>query len=113
MFELLQIMPHGVQGQLASPPFDIWLAMRGDAFITQPNDLTLNHGIQLSGKWNVVGILDAVPDAAAGPPSSPPTDHSLVGNLATIIQPLTRQVLGRPVGSYGATPLLVFREIAG
>ena len=114
VFEMLRIMPHSLQGQMESGLNQIWSSMRAEGFITQPNDLLLNHGIELSGQWNLVGILDATP-APEKPIPAPkvvdPNTHSLVGNLALTIQPLARQMLGRPAGSYGVTPLLIFREV--
>ncbi|MEI9929372.1 MAG: hypothetical protein WDM89_02065 [Rhizomicrobium sp.] len=113
MFDLLGIMPHGIQAQVLSGESKIWSALNADFFITPPADLSLNHGSHLPGIWNLVGILDAVPDNAAGPSGPADTEHSLVGNLTTTIQPLMRQMLGRPTSSYGLTPLLVFREVNG
>ena len=60
-FDMLRLMPHGLQGTLRSPPHQIWSAMRAEGFITQPSDLLLNHGIDLTGIWSLVGILDATP----------------------------------------------------
>ena len=109
MFGLLKLMPHGMQAQISAPPHNIWSALNATGFITPPSDLSLNHGSHLPGIWNVVGILDALPGEGKAGPSD--AEHSLVGNLTTTIQPLVRQMLGRPVGSFGVTPLLIFREV--
>ncbi|MGB8365413.1 MAG: hypothetical protein ACLQUZ_01410 [Rhizomicrobium sp.] len=117
MIDMLKIMPHGLQGVLSSAPHTIWSALRAEGFVTPPSDLLLNHGLELTGTWNLVGILDATPDDAdkVHVPETPTWDpagaHSLVGNLATTLQPLARQFLGRPVKAYGVTPLLIFREV--
>ncbi|MFL5260011.1 MAG: hypothetical protein ACJ8AS_09670, partial [Hyphomicrobiales bacterium] len=116
MIDMLRLMPHGLQGQLRAPPYQIWSAMRAEGFVTQPSDVILNHGVELTGIWNVVGILDAVPspmvtlieDDGSAPEGNV---HSLVGNTAIAIQPLARQFLGRPEGAFGVTPLLILREV--
>lgn len=115
MFDMLRIMPHGFQGQLDAGTSQIWSPMRAEGFITPPRDLLLNHGIDVSGLWNIVGILDATPthdgQLLAAPAAPGPDSTSLVGNVALSIQPMARQILGRPKGAYGVTPLLIFREV--
>lgn len=110
IFDLIKLMPHGMQAQIYSAPHKIWSALDSEFFVTPPSDLSLNHGSHLPGVWNVVGILDGIPgDEAVGGPLN--DEHSLIGNLTTTIQPLVRQMLGRPPGSFGLTPLLIFREV--
>lgn len=116
MFDMLRLMPHGIQGQLQTQHQLIWSAMRAEGFITQPSDLLLNHGAELTGTWNVVGILDATPaatneEAAESADPTANSQSSLVGNLAITIQPLARQLLGRPESAFGVTPLIIFREV--
>jgi hypothetical protein len=90
--------------------------MRAEGFVTQPSDLLLNHGIDLSGVWNLVGILDATPDHVSHQAEPQITDalteaYSVIGHAATFLQPIARQLLGRPMESCGVTPLVVFREV--
>jgi hypothetical protein len=47
MFGLLKLMPHGMQAQIFSAPFNVWSALDAKGFITSPSDLSLNHGIRV------------------------------------------------------------------
>jgi hypothetical protein len=109
LFGLLKLMPHGMQIQMSTGSHSLWSALDAKGFVTPPSDLSLNHGSHLPGTWNVLGILDALPGEALSGPSA--TEHSLVGNLTNTIQPLARQLIGRPPTSYGLTPILIFREV--
>lgn len=111
MFEMLKIMPHSTQAVLKTAAGEVWSSLKPDAFITQPSDLTLTHGAQVRGTWNMVGILDAKPDYLEFDKPDEVKAQSIIGNLASIIQPLARQQLGRPEGAYGVTPVLIFREV--
>jgi len=118
VMEMLGVMPHGRQALLTTPTAKIWCALQDDAFVTRPADITCNHGITVSGEWALLGLLDAVPDDGVAEPESQPLGDnwvggpaSLVGNLATVVQPLVRQLLGRPRTFYGVTPLLVLRDV--
>ena len=73
----------------------------------------LKHGAILSGTWNIVGILDALPEVV----ESDTSVAAALGNtpLAQVVQslaPLVRQIMGRPAHAYGLTPLLILREIS-
>ena len=73
------------------------------------------HGITVPGTWYMLAILDALAedvgvgdewlDRAAGTPDN----IAGVGILTSVLE--FRKIFGRPLNSYGVTPLAIFREI--
>ena len=86
--------------------------------VTKTSDLLLKHGSIIQGEWAIVGVLDAMPDGGA-PAEGYDAEFasllggSVIGTAAAHLGPVARNMLGRPAGSYGMTPLLIFREISG
>ena len=74
------------------------------------------HGINIAGKWSLLGILDAVPDEGAKNsfPTNDMTPAFVERGLIPIVEslaPVTRFLLGRPNNYFGVTPMLIFREV--
>lgn len=116
--EVLPKMPHKGQLMMLAGTTAIWATIAEGSLVGLASDLTLKHGARIAGEWHMVGIKDASPDIGA----TGPTDEELVAlgllhgsalitaasvNLAAIVRPS----LGRPQGSYGVTPLLIFRSV--
>ena len=111
---LLRILPHAIQARLQGDA-DVWCNLTDAGLVVSADDLLLKHGIRLAGTWNLLGILDALPDAG-DTAELKATDHGAigtVGDLLTALAPIGRMLLGRPPRAYGLTPLLVFREVSG
>jgi hypothetical protein len=128
--EFMGLLPHGTQAMLRSEKAQVWCGLKEDCLITSSSELFLSHGVKIPGRWNILGILDARPDAIAefGTPEQeyeiakaavPSADTGLLtivtqgfGGFIDGIAPLARMMLGRSSASYGMTPLLIFREIS-
>ena len=78
---------------------------------TAADDLLLKHGVAVRGEWSLLGILDATPDSEVTAEGQSLGSESNVATLLRALAPIARQMLGRPPGHYGVTPLLIFREI--
>lgn len=77
---------------------------------TSADDLSLKHGDNIAGQWNILGILDATLED----PSEEEADlkpYTNVGMAISELQNMLRLQFGRPTGSYGITPVLIFRSI--
>jgi hypothetical protein len=74
------------------------------------DDLLLKHGTSIAGTWNMLGILDALPDGGEQEDLSFLAD--MVKGLAQFSQQI-RPHFGRATDYFGMTPLLVFREVSG
>lgn len=110
--ELIGLLPHAVQARFACDPAQVWASLREDSLVTTSTDLLLKYGSDDIGSWNVLGILDARPDKFE-------MQNQVVGDVMIeglapaqkVIGPIARLLLGRPSGSYGITPLLIFRSV--
>lgn len=115
LLEIIKVMPHGIMATLERKPDQkLWCSLRDEWMIVSSSDLMLNHGSTISGEWNVVGVLDARPEGAGNSSDDVQPEINPITPLLGILQafgPLARQLLGRPSGSFGVTPLLIFREI--
>lgn len=99
----------------------MWCSLREDGLVVSASDLTLKHGVTVSGRWNMLGVLDALPEIdAAGNLTAEAVEAaqgnvlpsaSAFGELMLQLTPAIRGLLGRPHTAYGMTPVLIFREI--
>lgn len=117
-FDLLKLIPHSVQATVRSDEWRVWSSLRQDSMIVSPSDLFLKHGKRIPGRWNMVGIVDALPsdeeEVASAPSEQDATVNFLMsgaGAALDAIGPFARMVLGRPAAAYGMTPLLIFRQV--
>lgn len=121
VFDLLKVTPHAIVASMQDD-VAIWCNLSEVSLVGKSSDILLKHGASVAGEWTMLGILDAVPD-----------EHEMVGDidvtqlkqLATVgglgslgamvvaYAPMIRTMLGRPTSSYGITPLLIFRQVAG
>ena len=114
MLQTIKFLPHSIQEMLTGPNvIPIWCSIEEESLVGSSAVLMLKHGAILSGTWNIVGILDALPEVV----ESDTSVAAALGNtpLAQVVQslaPLVRQIMGRPAHAYGLTPLLIFREIS-
>jgi hypothetical protein len=125
MFELLPILPHAVQANIWNGSQCIWATLSADAMVTSATELILRHGVMVSGVWNMLGILDAIPGGDGEKPhpelgvtadqiaSVLAFGASPLGQAAIAFQPMTRFMAGRPSSAFAMTPVLIFREVSG
>lgn len=124
--ELLTILPHAIQASISKDDISTWCSLREEHLALSPSDLFMKHGLTVAGDWTIVGVLDAIPDdddfqPPNGGPSLNMMNQMLAGaklgflgfSLAPNLVGPIRQLMGRPPTSYGITPLLIFREVAG
>jgi hypothetical protein len=114
LLEVIKVMPHNILATLQVKNNEhVWCSLREEWLIITSADLMLNHGAVIAGDWNIVGILDARPDENDEVSTEVGSNASLPFlNILNTFAPLARQMLGRPTGSFGITPLMIFREVA-
>jgi len=118
--EMLSIIPDSIQAEIRSLNGTLWGVLRGDSLTSAFGDVALQYGTRIQGKWSMLGILDAKPDEqgmreqleAANTIADTDWTQTGLGALMGMFGPFARQLLGRRPSQYGATPLLIFREIA-
>jgi hypothetical protein len=120
LFEILPMLPHSPQLSVLTEDEVVWSTIDQSYLVGTVSDLILKHGDRVAGEWSMVGVLDARPvseDDNWGVLSA--YDKMRLGYMqdsiwkaALDIGPAVKMALGRPLTSYGMTPLIVFREVA-
>jgi hypothetical protein len=123
IMELLPLLPHSPQVNIVSPDSTVWSTIEPDYLVGTVEDIMLKHGAKVPGGWSMVGILDARPweerededydDILTFDDQISIGMHGMdnIWKIATGLGWPARQALGRPLLSYGVTPLIIFREI--
>ena len=112
LYKACSLLPMSVQATISSSDLSIWFTLRDANLVIPVTDLQLQHGVTITGDWTFVGILDAVPDLA--PLGENPSEFK-GGTFSSIharFNSTMRQHLGRPNNSFGATPLLIYRQVS-
>ncbi|KKW92417.1 DUF6414 family protein [Sphingobium chungbukense] len=104
-----------IQFVLCTLQTGFWFNINRDYLYLHETDIPLKYPITISGKWQILGIIDALPndqfsldhlyDAGASPHIP-----NMITHLAQLIWG-TSVSFGRPLASYGLKPLAIFREI--
>ena len=118
-------LPHAPHVNILTEDEVVWSTVNPDYLVGGFGDLTLKHGAKIAGVWSMVGILDAKPFAASDDPHHDYDDilgyveqvrvgamQDNVWKIALSMARPTREAFGRPTTSFGATPLIIFREVA-
>jgi len=111
--EILPYFPHSAQCTIKGDNFSLWSSLATDGMVGAVSDLSLKHGTEIPGVWHLLGIIDAQPDAIPAQVEIPYTGvpshfETMIKNISN----LARTALGRPPNAYGATALLLFREVS-
>lgn len=115
--EVLPHMPHSAHLHIVTDDLAVWAPASEHSLVTPVSDLVLKHGAKVAGQWSMLGILDALPwetDEMMTPLEMIRTGmmSENIAKAALSLAPTIKQAIGRPILSYGMTPLLVFREVA-
>lgn len=105
---LMPLLPHLVQATVKAGNLSFWCALDPDRLSLSTGDLQLKHGSRIEGRWSMLGVLDALPSAAASP--APPASEFLLSAMSAFSD-VMRPLVGRPSDAFGITPLIIFREV--
>ena len=122
MMELLPLLPHSPQVNIVGPEHVAWATIEPEYVFGSIEDLMLKHGAKVAGTWAMVGILDGRPFVERDDEDYDDivnVDEQIrigmwsenIWKIATNLAFPARQALGRPFGSYGITPLVIFRDL--
>lgn len=109
--ELITALPSSIQARLVGTGFSTWSTLYTDGLSLSPDDLLLKHGFYIAGEWEILGILDALPDIDNVNINYPflPIFQKTLADYSISVRPR----FGRDPDSYGITPLMIFREVTG
>lgn len=125
-FELLPLLPHSPQINIIDGDRTVWASIDERYMNGSASDVMLKHGVKVAGSWSMVSVLDARPFEVRDDEDAYDDHDDILSfserlaigmttdNLWKVANELAgpaRQALGRPLLSYGVTPLIIFREI--
>ena len=108
--DMAQNLPHALEAHMLTTEGVAWATLNRDGMLTNSQDIALKHGSGLPGEWHMLAILDGmVGDQMEDIWEQLPTTEF----AAAILQLLgsIREVMGRPAGYFGVTPLVLFRTV--
>src|SRR5260370_31323998 len=59
--ELTGLFPMTVQSTIYDESGSVWCTLRNDSLTIPAEDILLQHGTNIAGKWSLLGVLDARP----------------------------------------------------
>lgn len=110
VFSLLKKLPHSTELVIHTESDMIWTNADPKNLTITSDTLTFSHGSAIPGTWGMVGILDGTPDIEDDFVSRPMVKELQIAMFSITAQ--LRELLGRPVGAYAATPLVIYRVVA-
>lgn len=110
--DITDVLPHTVQAEIIAQQ-KTWSILDEQALSGAPSDFALKYGGSIQGEWALLGVLEAKPDGVDIPEEIVETNglEDIGDTLFGMLEPITRQMMGRPSQSYAIFPLLIFREI--
>ncbi|MEQ1930330.1 MAG: hypothetical protein ABL957_07325 [Parvularculaceae bacterium] len=107
---LLGNMPPSVHGIFHKNSAKVWCNLLRENWVTPPSGITLSHGSHVAGDWSVLGTVDALASENVDKDYQPPVSGALYDVFRKVADGL-REMMGRPDGCFGLSPLLVFRQV--
>ncbi|EFE7960329.1 hypothetical protein [Escherichia coli] len=113
--ELVKILPRTTHIDFAdSCGNESWMSVEPSNLTTNLSDVSLKYGPFIPGEWYILCIVDAyADDTKLDNPDAPypSATNELKQGMEEMVL-MMRSVMGRPIGSFGITPLIIFRGVA-
>ncbi|MGJ0921337.1 hypothetical protein ACR76D_01325 [Klebsiella pneumoniae] len=113
--EMVKILPPTTHIDFADSFGNLsWMSVEPSNLTTTLSDVSLKYGPFIPGEWYILCIVDAyADDNKVDNPDAPYPD--VTNELKRGMEPMLlmmRGLMGRPLGSFGITPLIIFRGVA-
>lgn len=114
VFETLALLPHAITATLEDGALRFWCTLDKESLIVPSHEVLLKHGIEIAGDWNILGVVDSVPETENFrlDIGTPDVMTEGFGALIGPLVPIVRTLLGRPTSSFGISPLIIYRGIS-
>lgn len=91
-----------------------WMSVEPSNLTTTLSDVSLKYGPFIPGEWHILCIVDAyADDTKLDNPDAPyPTVTNDLKNAMNTMLIMMKNMMGRPTGSFGVTPLIIFRGLS-
>ena len=107
---IISKMPHSLQGSIATEKGFGWFTLKPEHLLVNSEDLIFKYGVDLSGQWKMLLLVDAYPDVGMPVDYGSLFDSEIETGMRQIIGGL-RGAFGRPANRFGITPVMIFRTI--
>lgn len=113
---MMKMLPHAVHVLLhRKDQSPVWGTLSQESMVGTSADLFLKHGSALSGRWHMIGILDALPSGKQFDIEKVLLSNMLqmttTGQIMENLGPMRALGFGRPDNAFGITPLIIMRPI--
>lgn len=115
--QFIKSIPLGIGFVLVTDKGHFWFSVKKEFLSLYDLDIPLKYPIHVSGTWNVLGVVDALPhDHVEG--MQPIIDRNIDGLMPAMVLHLLQLIggivglFGRPLQAYGLSPLIVYRDVA-
>lgn len=112
----MRTLPLGIGFVLVTNECHFWFSVKREYLSLLDLDIPLKFPIHVSGIWNVLGVVDAVPlDHVEGLRHI--LERQIEGLFPTFVLNMmqligvTAALFGRPIQAYGLSPVVVYRDI--
>lgn len=109
ILKIMSSLPLPAQAELTCGDRAVWAVLNEASLESTATNLFLKYGVAMAGTWNMLGILDALPNEDTAAIEKKAEMETLTDVFASLDNMASK--LGRPRTSYGITPLLVFRAV--
>jgi len=111
--EMVKFLPTSSQIDFAdSEGNQIWMSVNPNNLTIGMGDIALKYGPFIPGEWHILGFVDAYADDKLDNPNAPyPHNLNDLKNAMDSMLLIIRTLMGRSDGSYGMTPLMIFRAV--
>lgn len=110
-------LPLGIGFVLVTDTAHFWFSVKREYLSLYDLDVPLKFPAHISGIWNVLGVIDALPhDHVEG--LAPVLTRNIDGLIPAMVVHMmqltgaTAALFGRPFQAYGLSPLVVFRRVS-
>lgn len=104
-------LPFSVNAAMRVEVGTIWMGLDQNRMTIPPGILLFSHGLVVPGRWNVIGIVDAVPHPEeAGPSAAELGFGQLAAEIGDSLNTM-REAIGRPDTAFALTPLAIMRDV--
>jgi hypothetical protein len=110
--EILKAMPRAIHAHFLTDTSLLWSSLQASSLTIPVTDLTLKYGGTVSGRWQLLYLVDAWADLGNPPDVSKWSGGPLIDGILTAMHGL-RTIMGRPQNWLGITPLMIFRSTVG
>ncbi|HKT86376.1 MAG TPA: hypothetical protein VJQ77_09850 [Novosphingobium sp.] len=112
----LKGLPLGIGFILITEIGHFWFGVKKEYLSLYDLDIPLKFPAHVSGTWNVLGVIDALPHDhvdALTPIIEKSIDGLIPGMVAHMLQLIgvTVGLFGRPITAHGLSPLVIYREL--